>query len=555
MVDTIDPNIPLQAGRNLPTFGPDLSKIMQMRELQMRMQAQQQQVQQENQLKALFAQPGAMQNGALGPNTAAQAAAIDPDAGIKLMQLQATQGNAAITRAKALQDLQEKQRENQEKAQVMVADALDIGLKNYNDVAEKMPGSNQAMQTGGDQWRETVNGVRDKLKAQGYTQDQIDRMVPGGLTPSQAKTFVDMNTTRAQAQAAQDKLQQGWSYETDEGKSPPVQYMRKGTTTVQMDGKTPYTPTGVGASKTAKDLYTGTTPDGKTVTVQLLPTGGFADVDSGEQVKGLTNIGKIGPQANAAAKLSPDAIGQIADQYLAGDKGALQGLGYGSAGAANRAAVRDELARRGVSGKDIAAAIAEFSGTVAGERTAAVRSANLGMALNEAKVFIPMGVEASEKVSRTSFPTLNSVIQAYDKGTGDEDIIRLSVATNAIENAYAQVAARGGQSTDAARARAHEILNTAFSKGQYKTAADQLMKEITAAGTAPAAVRQELREGITGEPPKPGGPQPSQAAPVGPSGKPIPQGAIDMLKKDPKTSAQFDEIFGSGAAAKVLGGQ
>src|ERR1700722_18473981 len=98
--DSIDPSIALQAGRNLPTFGPDLTKIMQMRELQMRMQAQQQQVQQENQLKALFAQPGAMQNGALGPNTAAQAAAIDPEAGIKLMQLQATQGNAALTRAK-----------------------------------------------------------------------------------------------------------------------------------------------------------------------------------------------------------------------------------------------------------------------------------------------------------------------------------------------------------------------------------------------------------------------------------------------------------------------
>jgi hypothetical protein len=34
----------------------------------------------------------------------------------------------------------------------------------------------------------------------------------------------------------------------------------------------------------------------------------------------------------------------------------------------------------------------------------------------------------------------------------------------------------------------------------------------------------------------------------------IPQAAIDRLKKNPGAKAQFDEIFGAGAAASVLGG-
>ncbi len=130
-----------------------------------------------------------------------------------------------------------------------------------------------------------------------------------------------------------------------------------------------------------------------------------------------------------------------------------------------------------------------------------------------------MGIEASKSVNRTQFPTLNSIILAYDKGTGDENVVRLAVATNAISNAYAQVVARGGQSTDAARAQAREILDNAYSKGQYATALDQMMKEIVAAGGAPAAVREEIRQGIRGTPPAtpaaPSAAAPQQAAPSG----------------------------------------
>lgn len=140
--------------------------------------------------------------------------------------------------------------------------------------------------------------------------------------------------------------------------------------------------------------------------------------------------------------------------------------------------------------------LADVRAQYAGERHAEVllggRTANLGLALNEAKQFIPMGDIASSNVDRTQYPSLNAVYEAALRGTGDVNVVRLVTATNAISNAYAQVAARGGQSTDAARAQAHDILNNAYSKGQYAEAADQMMREILAAQSAPVATQNDI---------------------------------------------------------------
>ena len=144
---------------------------------------------------------------------------------------------------------------------------------------------------------------------------------------------------------------------------------------------------------------------------------------------------------------------------------------------------------------------AELAGTTAGERTLGTRTANLGIGLQELKQFTPLALAASEKVNRTQFPTINAMQQAVLKGTGGEDIIRFVNANNAMINAYAQVISRGNAAlTDSARHMAQEVLSTAFSKGQYRAGADQLMKEAEAALKAPAAVKSEMRAGMTGQP-------------------------------------------------------
>jgi hypothetical protein len=210
------------------------------------------------------------------------------------------------------------------------------------------------------------------------------------------------------------------------------------------------------------------------------------------QVKQAT-AGKV----TAAGALTDDAAQFMAKQYLAGDRSVMGGLGYGNVGAANRAKLRDsiqaEARARGMSPEQVATTIAEFEGLKAGERTLGTTAARIGLGFAEAKVFAPMVVEASDKVNRTQYPKLNELLLAYDRGTGDENVVRLAISVNALTNAYSQVLTRGGVPTDAARATAHEVFDKAYSSGQMRTAVDQVMREINAAQQAPGIVREEMR--------------------------------------------------------------
>lgn len=238
---------------------------------------------------------------------------------------------------------------------------------------------------------------------------------------------------------------------------------------------------------------------------------------------------KLTPKSaiSAMPSLGEGTIRLLAEQNAAGDPSGLTGLGQGAVGAANRAAVLDEVARmsadKGTTGADRAATSAEFFGTKAGERTLGNRAANIGMAVSEAKALIPQALETSAKVDRTQFPTLNSMLTAAEKGVGDENVVRASIATNSLVTTYAQVMARSGVPTVDGNKHARELLSTAWSKGQYAAGVDQLMKEMTAAQTSPGAVRQELRGAITGKDQgQPGAPAPSGLA--------MPSSKADLVK-------------------------
>ena len=206
--------------------------------------------------------------------------------------------------------------------------------------------------------------------------------------------------------------------------------------------------------------------------------------------------------------MPPDVINMIAQQRIAGDTTALQGLGYGAAGVAARqqvqAAIQRQLASQGLTGADLAARTASYMGEKAGARTEGTREANVSMAVNEAQNFMPLALQASANVPRTQFPTLNSILQAYDKGTGDENVVRLAVATNSLVNAYARAITPSGIPTEGNQQRARELLDKAWSQGQYSTAVDQLWKEMQAAKASPIQVRQEQNARISGRDPNAG---------------------------------------------------
>lgn len=167
---------------------------------------------------------------------------------------------------------------------------------------------------------------------------------------------------------------------------------------------------------------------------------------------------------------------------------------------------------------------AELAGTTAGERTLGQRQAALGVATNEVKQFLPLATALSQKVDRSKYPDLNSILLAAEKGTGDPTVVQFAAANNAVMNAYSQIVTRGGTPTDASRSAAAELLSTAYSKGQYATVAQQIMAEANAALKAPAAVKQEMREGMTGN-------EPSTPSVQTDSPQPDAQSIVDELKK------------------------
>lgn len=157
------------------------------------------------------------------------------------------------------------------------------------------------------------------------------------------------------------------------------------------------------------------------------------------------------------------------------------------------------VARGDVSPGDMLTNQAEFAGLKSGERALGTRTAGIGLGAAELEKFMPIAIELSNKVDRTSFPTINSILQAGEKGAGGEDVVRFTAAHNAVVTAYSQIVGRGNAViTDKAREFAQEVLSRAYSKGQYSAAADQLMIEAKAAKKAPGTVRQELRDSMTG---------------------------------------------------------
>jgi hypothetical protein len=126
----------------------------------------------------------------------------------------------------------------------------------------------------------------------------------------------------------------------------------------------------------------------------------------------------------------------------------------------------------------------KFGAQTAGRRTLETRAAGLELAENEATSLLPRVREASAKVSRTQYPSINSLIEAAQKGTGGTDVIKLGIAVESLVPVYARVLKPTGQIAQGDMARAHDILDKAWSDGQIGAALDQMQVELKSARTA-----------------------------------------------------------------------
>ena len=116
-------------------------------------------------------------------------------------------------------------------------------------------------------------------------------------------------------------------------------------------------------------------------------------------------------------------------------------------------------------------------------QTAAAQAGRVSIAVNELRTMAPLAQAASEAVPRTAWVPLTKLLQMGDASISDPALKDLKIKTNAILNAYDQLAARGG--TDSAkREYAHSLLTTAESPESYRAALKAFGQEADAAKQA-----------------------------------------------------------------------
>jgi soluble lytic murein transglycosylase-like protein len=242
-------------------------------------------------------------------------------------------------------------------------------------------------------------------------------------------------------------------------------------------------------------------------------------------------------------ELSDEALKNAAEYYLQSGK-----FTAAARDREGRTLIQNEAARmaseRGIAAQDLPRRWQIFASQPAAFKVLETRAVNLDLAENEAKRLIPRVREISDRISRTNYPTLNSLILAAEKGTGGEDVIRLGTAIASLKPVYARILKPQGQITVDDQKRSDDILEKAWSGGQIRAALDQMGIELNSAkrglfdtmgdmGATPGMFGIQMRPpedrtgggagagaGATTAPPSAGAGSPAQRWERGPDGKP-----------------------------------
>ncbi len=150
-------------------------------------------------------------------------------------------------------------------------------------------------------------------------------------------------------------------------------------------------------------------------------------------------------------------------------------------------------------------------------------------------------MQASAAVNRTDYPTLNKVIQAYEKGTGDPNIVKFASGVNTLVNLYARAISPSGSPTVSDKDHAREILEKSWSAGQFNAAVGMMQQEIAAALKSPGLVKQDMRDRFvsgTG-----GAAAPAASTPAGPAQPVVPAQALAQARDAIAKGAPRDAVI------------
>jgi hypothetical protein len=206
------------------------------------------------------------------------------------------------------------------------------------------------------------------------------------------------------------------------------------------------------------------------------------------------------PSIAGAGMLAPDTLAFTAQQYLTGDKSAVQGY---SRNATMRAALQTAIVQQakimGMSGPDVAAKMADYAGIMAGSRTVGQRQANIALASNEAIKMMDIVKQRSDAFARTNFIPFNKALAAYESGTGAPEVKALGQSINSLVNVYARAINPTGVPTVEDKREARQWISEINSPAQVEGVLAVLKQEMQAANDSPPVVRAALRAAITGK--------------------------------------------------------
>ena len=205
------------------------------------------------------------------------------------------------------------------------------------------------------------------------------------------------------------------------------------------------------------------------------------------------------PSIAGGGEFTPEALRMTAEQYLTGDRQAIQGY---ARNAPARIALQNEIQKvakeKGWSGADVAAQMADFAGIMSGSRTVGTRAAQIELASSEAEKMIDIVLNRSKSFERTNFIPFNVALKSFDTNTGQPEVKAFGAAINSLVNVYARAISPSGVPTVSDKEHAREMLASIDSPAQVNAVMDVMKEEMKAARAAPGEVRAATRRAVTG---------------------------------------------------------
>jgi hypothetical protein len=210
---------------------------------------------------------------------------------------------------------------------------------------------------------------------------------------------------------------------------------------------------------------------------------------------------------SATGDLSPDTVKLLAQQYEMGDPGVITSLPRSGPA---RVQVENQVAKDLKDMPDGAAQIVMNRLRMAEAKSAATTAGrvtmNTALFAQEAIGAGQQVVETSKLFPRTDIPLVNTALVAYERNTGDPNIIKFGAALNALINAYGKMSNPTGTGVhDADKARIERVMDASFSQGQIEAGVQQIVTEgqvmSQAAQTAQAEVLRQAMPAVPGAAP------------------------------------------------------